>query len=238
MPDLMTRVAGLVAGTPRELHQKRLAEEYLAGGLDIADTLPALYALHASWDARREPQAPRPRSTPREPLSTGRYVPALSLDPVTHLRGCALATLLLVRSLADQAGRLVTLTVSLATQLGYTRRAVQYAYHELRAAGYLEHRYDAQHGVVVLELLEAVLPAPEAVQARQEERQAPTPSTGWREAWKRRVQALNAAARRGVRNAVRPLNGISIQQGRAGLPMRQLTSVLQVPTCEGALKWR
>ncbi|MFC4168410.1 hypothetical protein [Teichococcus aestuarii] len=223
MPDLMTRVASLVAGIPRELHQKRLAEEYLAGGLDIADTLPTLYALHARWDARREPQAPRPRSTPREPRSTGRYVPHISLDPVTHLRGCALSVLLLVRSLADQAGRLVTLTASLATQLGYTRRAVQYAYHQLRAAGYLEHRYDAQRGVVVLELLEAVLPSPEAVQARQNERRAPTPKTGWREAWMRRVQALSALARRGVRNAVRPLNVSQIQRGRAG---EQLSSLM------------
>jgi hypothetical protein len=231
-------VGTLVAGTPRELHQKRLAEEYLAGGLDIADTLPVLYALHARWDAGREPRAPQLRNTAREPRSTGRYVPHISLDPVTHLRGCALATLLLVRSLADQAGRLVTLTASLATQLGYTRRAVQYAYHELRAAGYLEHRYDARQGVVVLELQEAVLPAAEAVQARREERRVPTSSIGWREAWKRRVQALNALARRGVRNAVRPLNGTSIQEGHAGLLMHHLTSIAQMPTCEGALKWR
>ncbi|MBI0436081.1 hypothetical protein [Roseomonas sp. KE0001] len=237
MPDLVMRVAGLVAGTPRELHPKRLAEEHLAGGLDLADTLPALYALHARWDARRKPQAPRPRSA-REPRSTGRYVPHLSLDPVTHLRGCALATLLLVRSLADQAGRLVTLTTSLASQLGYTRRAVQYAYHELRAAGYVEHRYDAQRGVVVLELLEAVLPAPEAVQGQQAERRAPTPSTGWREAWLRRVQALNALARRGVRNAVHPLNASSISGSRAGSLMVQMIGVVQVPTCEEALKWR
>ena len=222
MPDLITRVASLVAGMPRELHPKRLAEEHLAGGLDLADTLPALYALHARWDARREPQAPRPRAAPREPRSTGRYVPSLSLDPVTHLRGCALSVLLLVRSLADQTGRLVTLTASLATQLGYTRRAVQYAYHQLRAAGYLEHRYDAQRGVVVLELLEAALPAPEAVQSRREERRAPTPSTGWREAWTRRVQALNALARQGVRNAVRPLNAFQIQRSGAG---EQLSSL-------------
>lgn len=236
MPDLITRVASLVAGVPRELHQKRLADEHLAGGLDLADTLPTLYALHARWDARREPQAPRPRATPRELRLTGRYVPALSLDPVTHLRGCALSVLLLVRSLADQVGRLVTLTASLATQLGYTRRAVQYAYHQLRAAGYLEHRYDAQHGVVVLELREAVLPAPEAVQGQQAERRAPTPSTGWREAWLRRVQALNTLARRGVRNAVHPLNAPSISGSRAGLLMLPMTGVMQVPTCEIVLK--
>lgn len=81
--------------------------------------------------------------------------------------------MLLARSLADRAGRLLTLTASPATQLGYTRRAIQHAYHQLRAAGYLEHRHDVQRGVVVLELLEAVLPPPEAVQAGWEERRAP-----------------------------------------------------------------
>jgi hypothetical protein len=90
------------------------------------------------WDERPE--------TP-----SGRFVRAMNLDPVLDWSLCdgAVRCLRLILSLAGGAGRpFVTLTSSIACQLGCTARTVQNHWNQLADSGVIKRSFDRKTGLV------------------------------------------------------------------------------------------
>jgi DNA-binding transcriptional regulator YhcF (GntR family) len=106
-------------------------------------------------------------------LLSDRIVLTMSLDPALDRGICGNAhkTLSLIRSLAGHGRRLVTLTCSLARQLGRCTNTVRNHYRELEEAGYLWWQSDRRTGLATLYVREAV-EAPSRRARLEAERQA------------------------------------------------------------------
>jgi hypothetical protein len=89
-----------------------------------------------------------------------RIVLTMSLDPALDRGICGNThkTLALIRSLAGHSCKLVTLTCSLARQLGRCTNTVRNHYRELEASGYLWWQPDQRTGLTTLYVREAVEP--------------------------------------------------------------------------------
>src|SRR3954454_3381236 len=121
------------------------------------------------WDERPE--------TP-----SGRWVGQMSLDPVVDwtLSDGAARCLQLVVSLAGGAGRsLVTLTCSIAKQLGRTPRTVQNYWKALVEAGFIERTFDRRSGFVTITVTDLVKPPPMPEKPKPWPR-LPSPKAGWK----------------------------------------------------------
>jgi hypothetical protein len=109
----------------------------------------------------------------------------MSLDPTLDwsISDGAARTLALVVSLAGGAGRsLVTLTCSIAKQLGRTARTIQNHWNAVVDAGYITRTTDRRSGLVTITVTDLVKPPPMPEHPKQWPR-LPQPLAGW----KRRV---------------------------------------------------
>ena len=89
-----------------------------------------------------------------------RIVLTMSLDPALDRAICGNAhkTLALIRSLAGHGRKLVTLTCSIARQLGRCTNTVRNHYRELEEAGFIWWQSDQRTGLATLYVREAVEP--------------------------------------------------------------------------------
>jgi hypothetical protein len=139
-----------------------------AAGLYLNGYGIVIMTLSAGANALRSPARARWRLPPRTrqqrweerpALPCGRWADRMCLDPTLDwtLSDGAARTLALVVSLAGGAGRsLVTLTCSIAKQLGRTARTIQYHWNALVAAGYITRATDRRSGLVTITVTDLV----------------------------------------------------------------------------------
>jgi hypothetical protein len=171
MNPLLGHIRAAVAGYPREYWPKIVAVGAQGGAWDVWEGLEALRDLEAPTPCGAPPQ-PRLRLPPRTRLvrweerpetPCGRFVRAMNLDPVLDWSLCdgAVRCLQLVLSLAGGAGRpFVTLTSSIAKQLGRTARTVQNYWNQLAGSGVIKRTFDRKTGLVTVTVTKAVEPPP------------------------------------------------------------------------------
>jgi hypothetical protein len=196
MPEgspLFDRVRAAIVGVAREFWPRAVAQAIQAGALPI-EALTTLRELQAPTPCGSPPQArwrlpPRTRLDrwdERPDMPSGRWVGQVSLDPVLDwaISDGAARCLQLVVSLAGGAGRtLVTLTSSIAKQLGRTARTVQNYWNALVDAGWLERSFDRKTGLVTVTITDRVKPPPLPEKPAPWPR-LPSPRAGWkRHAW-------------------------------------------------------
>jgi hypothetical protein len=186
---LLDRVRAATVGVAREFWPRAVAEAVQVGALPF-DAFTALQEVQAPIPCGAPPQA-RWRLPPRTRLDrweerpetpTGRWVGQISLDPVLDwtLSDGAARCLQLVVSLAGGAGRsLVTLTSSIAKQLGRTARTVQNYWNALADAGYIERTFDRRSGLVTVTATDLVKPPPLPEKPKLWPR-LPSPKDGWK----------------------------------------------------------
>jgi hypothetical protein len=190
MPTLLDRIRAAIAGTPREFWPKTVATHAQAGAWDLIEALTALRELQEPTPCGAPPQQrwrlpPRTRATrwdERPALPSGRWTDRMSLDATLDwgVSDGAARTLALVVSLAGGAGRtLVTLTCSIARQLGRTARTVQNHWNALVAAGYITRATDRRSGLSTITVTDLVKPPPMPEKPKQWPR-LPRPLAGWR----------------------------------------------------------
>ena len=198
--DLTQWVRALITGVPAEMHAPTVARACLAAGRDPFPALEALSRITATRDAQRPPRPRSPsalrlrRAEERQPLPTTQYAPATALEPLNDplLSASAKVLLMHVRALAGVGRVLETLTASLATLLGCSRRAIQIWRAELVDAGLLTHSYDPRRGTVTLTVTDLVVPAASSVATKV---RAPAPDMRFRDRWKARMAALRRLGR-------------------------------------------
>jgi hypothetical protein len=191
---LLDRVRAATVGIAREFWPRAVAEAVGAGVLEF-EAFTALQQLQEPTPCgappqgrlRLPPRTRRDRWEERPETPSGRFVRAISLDPVLDwgLSDGAVRCLQLVTSLAGGVGRsFVTLTCSIARQLGRTRRTVQYYWSQLVEAGYIERTFDRKTGFVTITVTDAVKPAP----LSRDENSAPWPQPPKPKVWRRVVR--------------------------------------------------
>nr|WP_294521773.1 hypothetical protein [uncultured Rhodopila sp.] len=168
MPTLRDRVLFVIAGKDPEFWPRDLALAARQGSFELFEALAELATVQRPAAApapactvRRIPRIRRQQWDDRPETPTGRFVRPLSLDPVVDwdLSDGATRCLQLVMSLAGGAGKaFVTLTCSIAKQLGRTTRTVQNYWNDLSAAGYLRRSFDRKSGLVTVTVTEAAAP--------------------------------------------------------------------------------
>jgi hypothetical protein len=168
MPTLRDRVLFVIAGNDPEFWPRDIALAALQGTFDLIEALTELntvqrppVALAPACTVRRIPRIRQQQWDDRPETPTGRFVRPLSLDPVLdwNLSDGATRCLQLVMSLAGGAGKvLVTLTCSIAKQLGRTTRTVQNYWNDLTAAGYLRRSFDRKTGLVTVTVTDDAAP--------------------------------------------------------------------------------
>lgn len=189
MPTLIDRIRAAIAGTPREFWPKVVATYAQAGAWELCEALTTLRELQDPTPCGAPPQArwrlpPRTRSNrweERPTLPCGRWIDRINLDPIVDwtLSDGAARTLALVVSLAGGAGRaVVTLTCSIARQLGRTTRTIQNHWNLLAAAGYITRSTDRRSGLVTIVVTDLVRPPPMPEKPKQWPR-LPNPLRGW-----------------------------------------------------------
>ena len=190
MPTLKDRIRVAVAGTAREFWPQVVATRAQAGAWELCAALTALRELQEPTPCGAPPPM-RWRLPPRTRLArweerpetpSGRFVQAISLDPVLDwsLTDGAVRCLQLVMSLAGGVGRaFVTLTSSIAKQLGRTARTVQNYWHELADSGLVEHSFDRRTGLVTVAVTKAAEPPPLSEKPKPWPR-LPSPKAGWK----------------------------------------------------------
>jgi hypothetical protein len=189
MPTLIDRIRAAIAGTAREFWPQVVATQARAGEWDAIEALTALRELQEPPAAPPQPQTtfrlpPRTRLDrwdERPETPSGRFVRAMSLDPVLDwsISDGAARCLVVVMSLAGGTGRaLVTLTSSIAKQIGRTARSVQNYYRELVDSGWLEHSFNRKTGLVTLTVTKAAEPPPMPEKPKAWPR-LPSPKAGW-----------------------------------------------------------
>jgi hypothetical protein len=189
MPTLIDRIRVAVAGSPREFWPKVVATHAQAGAWDCFEALTALGALNPPppdtpppirW--RLPPRTRLDRWDERPETPSGRFVRPMSLDPVLDwsLTDGAVRCLHLVVSLAGGVGRaFVTMTSSIAKQLGRTARTVQNYWRELVDSGLVERSFDRKTGLVTVTVSKAVEPPPLPEKPKPWPR-LPSPKAGWK----------------------------------------------------------
>lgn len=194
MPTLCERVRDAIADTPREFWPKVIATNAKAGAWDLIEALTVLREIQEPAPA---PSPPRLRLPPRTRLDrweerpetpSGRFVQALSLDPVLDwsISDGATRCLQLVMSLAGGTERaLVTLTSSIAKQLGRRARTVQNYWRALADSGLIEHRFDRKTGLVTIIVTKAVEAPPVSEKRPMPKKPAmwprlPSPKVAWK----------------------------------------------------------
>lgn len=175
MDMLVQRIRAAVDGVDPDFRQKVVAEGAQAGLWDLWQGLEALQALYPARPVRRQltaadlvakaerrhrrpPLTRRRRWDERPQAPSGRFVRAVSLDPVLDwtLGDGPLRTLQLVLSLAGGVGRpLVTLSCSIARAIGRTTRTVQNHWRALVDAGWIMRSFDRRTGLVTITVTEA-----------------------------------------------------------------------------------
>jgi hypothetical protein len=194
MTTLIERILTATAGTPREFWPKVIAQQAQGGAWDLFDALAALTAHETREDTPTPcgtPRQARWRLPPRTRLDrwgerpeapTGRWVDQVSLDPVVDwtISDGAMRCLNLVMSLAGGTGRaFITLTSSIAKQLGRTARTVQNYWIALAEAGYIERSFDRRSGLVTVTVTDLVKPPPLPEKPKPWPR-LPNPKAGWK----------------------------------------------------------
>ena len=168
MPTLRDRVLFVIAGKDPEFWPREIAIAARQGTFDLIEALTELNTVQRpavapapACTVRRIPRIRQQQWDDRPETPTGRFVRPLSLDPVLdwNLSDGATRCLQLVMSLAGGAGKVfVTLTCSVARQLGRTTRTVQNYWNDLTAAGYLLRSFDRKTGLVSVTVTDAAAP--------------------------------------------------------------------------------
>jgi hypothetical protein len=190
MPTLLDRIRVAIVGTAREFWPKVIATHAQAGAWDLYEALTALRELEEPTPCGAPPRThwrlpPRTRLDrweERPETPSGRFIRPMSLDPVLDwtVSDGAVRCLHLVMSLAGGTERaFVTLTSSVAKQLGRTARTVQNYWRELVDSGLLEHTFNRRTGLVTVTVSKAAEPPlpPEEPKAWP---RLPSPRAGWR----------------------------------------------------------
>jgi hypothetical protein len=158
--------------------------------ISLAD-LPPLPPLRIEPTPCGAPPQPRWRLPPRTRLDrweerpgtpSGRFVQAVSLDPVLDwtVNDGAVRCLHLVVSLAGGVGRaFITLTSSIAKQLGRTRGTILNYWRQLVDAGLIEHSFNRRTGLVTVTVSKTIAPPPLPEKPKLWPR-LPSPKVGWR----------------------------------------------------------
>jgi hypothetical protein len=186
--SLLDRVRAAVVGTAREFWPRAVAEAVQAGALEY-EAFTALQELQVPTPCgtppqgrlRLPPRTRRDRWDERPETPSGRWVCAMSLDPALDwgLSDGALRCLTLVLAGAGGIGRaFVTLTSSIAKQLGRTRRTVQNYWNELVSAGCIRRTFDRRSGLVTITVTEMVAPPP-MPEVKKPWPRLPRPMAGW-----------------------------------------------------------
>jgi hypothetical protein len=187
---LIDRVRDVVRGTPFELWPREVAKLVQAGTFEfeahgVVKTLQEELtpcSTPQKVHRRLPPRTRRDRWEERPVLPCGRWVHQISLDPALDwtLSDGANRCLQLVVSLSGGAGRsLKTLTSSIATQLGRTRRTVQNYWNELADAGYITRTFDRKSGHVTISVTDLVKPRP-MPEVKKPWPRMPSPMAGWK----------------------------------------------------------
>lgn len=189
---LIDRILAVVAGRPREFWPKTVALYAQRGAWDLTEALAALGEIEEPTPCGAPPK-PRWRLPPRTrdkrwderpALPCGRWTDRMSLDPTLDwgVSDGAARTLALAVSLAGGPGRsIITLTCSIARQLGRTTRTIQNHWNELTAAGYINRSTDRRSGLVTITITDLVKPPP------MPETNKPWPRLPMPGGWRRRV---------------------------------------------------
>jgi len=203
MPTLRDQVLFVIAGKDPEFWPRDIAIAAAQGAFDLYEALtelktvqvPAAIAAPAAT-VRRIPRIRQRQWDERPETPTGRFVRPISLDPVLdwNLSDGAARCLQLVMSLAGGVNKVfVTLTCSIAKQLGRTTRTVQNYWNDLAAAGYLHRSFDRKTGLVCVTVTAAAAP-PQRVE--------PPPPPEEKPAWPR-PPAPQKAGKTGFRSRLR-----------------------------------
>jgi hypothetical protein len=205
MPTLRDRVLFVIAGKNPEFWPRDVAIAAQNGAFDVFEALAELNKIQQpaampgpAQTVRRIPRVRQRLWDERPETPTGRFVRATSLDPVLDWGVCdgAVRSLQLITSLAGGVGHaLVTLTCSLARQLGRTTRTLQNHMNALTAAGYLNRSTDRRTGRVTLVVTEAVAPPkrvdpPPQPEGRVVWPRLPEPTVPPKVGWRMRMQRL------------------------------------------------
>jgi hypothetical protein len=192
MPEglsLLDRVRAATVGVTREFWARAVAEAVQVGALPF-DAFASLRELQEPTPCGAPPQR-RWRLPPRTRLDRwgerpevpcGRWVDQVSLDPVLDwtIGDGAVRCLQLVVSLVGGPGRsIVTLTSSIAKQLGRTARTVQNYWNALVDGGWLERTFDRKTGLVTITVTDLVKPPPLPEKPKAWPR-LPAPKAGWK----------------------------------------------------------
>ena len=190
LASLKDRVRAAVAGSPREFWPRVVAERVQAGELEFEALGDVLHELQeptppgtpqkVRW--RLPPRTRRNRWDKRPKIPCERWVGRISLDPVVDwsVNDGAGRCLQLIVSLAGGAGRsLVTLTSSIAKQLGRTTRTIQNYWNDLVDAGYIKHTFERRTGLVTIFVTDLVKPPP-MPEVKKPWPRLPNPKAGWK----------------------------------------------------------
>jgi hypothetical protein len=187
--SLLDRVRAAVVGTAREFWPRAVAEAVQAGQLEF-EAFTVLQDVQSPTPCGAPPQArlrlpPRTRCDrweERPATPSGRWVGRVSLDPMVDwdLSDGAVRCLQLVVSLAGGIGRsVVTLTSSIAKQIGRTARTVQNYWNSLAAAGYIRRTFDRRSGRVTVTVTDLVAPPP-MPEVKKPWPRPPNPMAAWK----------------------------------------------------------
>ena len=210
MSTLRDRVLFVIAGRDPEFWPRDIPIAAAQGGFDLCEALTELQtvqrpsvALGPAATVRRIPRVRQRCWDERPEMPTGRFVRVTRLDPVLDWRVSdgAARCLQLVVSLAGGVGQVfVTLTCSVAKQLGRTTRTVQNYWRDLTAAGYLHRSFDRKTGLVTVLVIDTVAPV-----ARVE----PPPPPEEKPVWPR-PPAPQKAGKTGFRAGLRKIVGAKL----------------------------